>query len=380
MGWMPNDTTVARWDTLKANTKLGRWPKAESARIDARFRMLHVEGTPNPIASRYVVRIFPFTASTVDFFAIIDLAYVPASDHLFGTSGVNVDGREVTLTVTQYDPGTDPIFGDRGIMFDFTYQKDGGGISHAYFMWSVDIFGDNNVPYRPFSLGVTPNWLRASLGPVAPTDWTELPVHNGFHWITMSDCYVLEEQAPPAPLDDFIAGNGTDAYVQNDQFHNMFHSSFKFSAQVRWRSLTNAILLCSSTDVADVLGIFGTDLLFNGVTIPLSPVPGLGVFGEFIFERARTPPGEIFRVFWEGTEIGTSTAVFPELNWDRMAGNRPTVPVQWGDLDMQDVLWSQGLPPSDFIGFDMDCAVAACDVGPQAIKGTTHNMPLPSCP
>ena len=86
MPWMPNDTTLARWDTLKINTKIGRWPRAESARIDAHFRLLHVEGEPFPLASRYVARIFPFMPTTEDFFAIIDLAYVPANDHLFAQS------------------------------------------------------------------------------------------------------------------------------------------------------------------------------------------------------------------------------------------------------------------------------------------------------
>ena len=247
-------------------------------------------------------------------------------------------------------------------------------------MRSVDAFGDYTVPYRPFSLGVTPDWFKASLGPVAPTDWTRTPVHTGFHWITMSECYVLEEQAAPGPGPLFIAGNGVDAYVQNDTMFSLVTPAYRFEAQVRFRDFATAWMLCNANQSNDRCGIVGTDLQWQQKVIPLSPLPSLGFFGQFRVERDFDGIDDHMKVFWNGAKIGDLTTVFQDLFWNRMAGNRPTPTPEWGDLDMKEVKIWEGAPPGDVLTFDMDCVVAACDVGPEMIKGTTFNMSLPSCP
>lgn len=377
MPWMPNDTTVARWDELKANRKIGRWPRAESARIDARFRMLHVEGTPNPIASRYVVRIFPFTGSTEDFFAIIDLAYVPAADHLFGTSGVNVDGREVTLTVTQYDPGVDPIFSDRGIMFDFTYQKDAGGISHAYFMSSVDIFGDFNVPYRPFSLGTTPNWLKASLGPEAPTDWTTTPVHIGFHWITMSDCYVLEEQAAPAPPSLFAELNGIDSKITFIPRSDSSGTRWKIEFEIRPHGNSLLVVLGNVDFSTTVFGFEGINIRWHDERTSMGSALPLDVWTTVRFEHGFDADDNTYRVFWDDVPKGTRVENADSKKFSAIGVRKTTIE---GEFDLRNLLFTITDGITETVLMDLPLTVNACDEGPKAMIGTTFNMDLPSCP
>jgi len=374
MPWMPS-LSDARWTTIQQQIVIARWPEDQSNRVNAHFRMITLLGLPDAHAERHVFRIAPDIINDIQLWGYIDIEFQEPF-LLGGNTGLDADGRNVQLIVKQYtEADPHPLFGPRIMERRFT-------ISRAPF---TDTFISYLFGFGPIlGQGKTPfNWSwdktnRHSSNMGAPgTEWEDFLNWEDFQGRTISTCYDLE-QAAPLPL--FIAGNGTDAYVQNDQVHSQFFSSFKISAQVRFRDFTNAILLCSSTDASHFLGIFGTDLKYRTITIALSPLPALNQFGEFVFERARTPPGEIFRVFWEGSEIGSGDLTFDELDWDRMAGNRPTPTPEWGDLDMRDVLISGGLPPGESITFDMDAAIAACDVGPQTIKGTTFNMSLPSCP
>jgi hypothetical protein len=376
MPWMPNDTSVSRWETLKFNTKLGKWPKAESARIDAHFRLKHVVGEPFPLASRYVIRLFPFQATTEDFFAFLDLAYRPGTDDFFGTSGLSNEGREVTLTVTQYDPLLDPFRNSRGIMFDFTYQKDGGGIQHAYFFNDVDVFGEFLVPYRPFSLGSTPNWFFFSDGPNGPTDWDHTPIVNGFHWITMSDCYVLEEQEVPGPV-AFAEFNNVDAKILFTPAADPSGSRWKIEFDIRRHSDDDIVVLGSTVSLTFQVGFFFTFIRWGNRLINMGSRLPLDVWTTVRFEHGFDADDNTFRVFRDGVPSGTSTANATSRVLDTMGVSIEDIK---GNFDLRNLVFTIRSGAGDAILMDFPLDPNACDLGPKGIKGETFNMSLPSCP
>lgn len=376
MPWMPEDTTDARWNTLKFNTKLGKWPKAESARIDAHFRMMHVEGAPYPLASRYVIRSSPFQLTTENFICFIDIAYRPGTDDFFGTSGISNAGREVTLTVKQFDPAKEPFSGHRAMRFHFTYQKDGGGIQNAYFVRDFEETGDYTCPYRPFSLGAGGTFEKFSDPIVQPTDWTKSPVSNGFHWITMSDCYVLEEEIATGPL-IFAEFNDLDARINFAPSTGLILPRFSIEFDIRPHTNADITVMGSSDSLFVHLGFFFLFMNYQNMLINMGSQLPLDVWTKVRVDRSWPIDDGFYRVFWDDNQKGSQALPFESREFNQMGANINDI---HGDFDLRNLKWVHGSPAAPITVIDTPLEQNACDLGPSSMKGTTINMALPSCP
>ena len=374
---MPIATTPARWAQLLSQNRVSKWPHPFTGRVDARFRLLHVSGNQFPLASRFVAKITPFGLGLDEFYGFVDLVYIPANDHLFGSTGISNAGRELTLTVTQYTTLLDPIFSNHGIMFDWTYQKDGGGISHAYFLWSVDWNPLYSVPYNAEDQGMFSTWFRDSLGPVAPTDWTLPVVHAGFHWTCLSECYVVEEEAPPAPVSGFADLNAIDSDVIFDFRTDWNTDRFYLEFDIMNRAATGIVVLGKTFNTTQYFGFNGEYAFWNGYLTWMGEILTLDVWIHIRFEWQWIAADLTYRCYWDGVPKGTQVGALRFNQFDTIGKKGPAFV---GDYKVKNLIYETGAVGSEVVLLDMPLDTDACDVGPDLIKGTTQNMVLPSCP
>ena len=377
MPWLPMDMVFVRYLEIKLASKISIWPRDKTPRVDGHFRLLHGEGAPYPMASRFQFAI----ATTVPFPSIarcwVDVLWDEGAGHFFGTSGLSNANREVTLTVTEYDGIVDPIFGVRGRMFDWTYQVDGGGVSHFYHIFDIDASGDYTVPLQIKFFPPSPTPMTNSCVWVEPNDLFNSPATNCVEWFATNVCYAVETEIPdPSPLfADF--DEALEKRIEMDGTP-VTSARWRFEFDINRHSPTGEVTVASHNGVAQTwMGFTAQNIRWWGDLTPMDDPLPIDDWIHIDYDYQWLAVNNTARVFHDGILKGTSVQTHNVVTWNTFG---KSMNAYKGVFDIRNFLVLDGGVASPTVTADYPFSVNACDVGPDLHGGTTFNMDLPSCP
>jgi len=193
MAWLPLYDDV-RWAEVLAETKVSKWPRPDTTRVDCAWRWIEGEGLPFPRATRAIFRFQPFLPATDMFFGWVDLVLLSATV-AEGTTGTDADGRSVIHRIEHYEsPAVDPEFGQPGITWVWEWRRSGFETLIVREILRGLPFDPGTQPYRhrhdPRSGGFPHPFSSNFVGP-GPPDWLTSPVQEGLTWSTAPECYDL---------------------------------------------------------------------------------------------------------------------------------------------------------------------------------------------
>lgn len=379
MPWLVTDGR-ANYDAKAFRHGVAQWPHPNTERINPFYRLGVGEGLPFPRASRYLFLIQPYYPGDETFFSCyIDLV-ATAENTFTGDSGVDPDGRKISLNMFEvWDPlnPTDPA---NSWHMEITYERAGFTPFTWVWRWDVNFLGFDLAPMA-FSLGgpftfpwdVQSDWTS---GPV--NDWSASPTKNHLWWATQSEC---GDPGVIQPDEPFALFNGIDSYIHWTPNIGPLASSFLISGEVYLRSAVRAWVLTHSTSTTTIFG-FQAGLCHwrsnNGLITPALP---LDEWFEFEFEREWLfPTGNRYRLRINGVERANFNGPNYSLSFDESGVRHGVSPTQWSNFDLRNLVILTGSPASPIVELDAPLFFDACDSGPNAIKGETFNMDLPSCP
>ncbi|GAG93458.1 unnamed protein product, partial [marine sediment metagenome] len=213
---------------------------------------------------------------------------------------------------------------------------------------------------------------------VPDPDWTSLPPQIFQEWFPLSECY---NPLPGPPVEDYASFNGVDSALTLDHLTGNWGTTWQWSGDFYFRSLTNAHITILAAGAAVISGIsptqgYARDKTVNhGLSVPLNEWVNIRL------ERNWSEPGTGKLKIWvNGVEKGQNITSMPNMNMDTIGGVRPTIIPTVANLDMRNFKLEIGTPGLPVIKLDLPLQVNACDDGPLGNDGTTVNMQLASCP
>jgi hypothetical protein len=343
------------------------WPHAGSVRTDARFRFKHITDH-DWTASRYWLEFTDsFEGQEFNIKGWVDVEPTGVG-RLQGNAGFHPGGWECIVTIEEYD--STPIVGSPGVVVTILWQLGFPGLSYEAKYWYLD------DTFSQWSRTILLNEAAASffqesrswIGPFGPSD-----AIGG----SLSDCYdfPLLEGTP-----GFAAGNGVDAWIALDTFTGDIVNRWQWQGDFFFRTFTRAFVLANGSVSSVITGISPTTAYFGSISVPHGGVIPLDEWVHISVERSwQSSSGALMKVFLNSVEIGSGVRGNPQLVFNRMIGNRPTNPAQFGNFDVKNFQLVTGRPEAPNVQLNMPLILNACDAGSQGNNGTTFNMDLASC-
>lgn len=338
------------------------------------------EGMPFPRPGRFILEMQSVPGIPGGLaFPVIDVD-VAGSFVLFGTSGVNANGREVELTITEHLLADYPGSSSPGLEYHFVFKMVGfDDFNWTWFYEREDPPGpDIDIVMMAASNVPTTRVLIVFDDPTLMNlDWPSQPVLGKLRWFPMSECYLFDD---PDPVIDKAEFNGVDARIACVPTFAGNGFEYRWSGDFYIRPGGDAIWSHFSAHAFSRIGMTDTHLKFGAANAFSNyPLPKETWFTL----RVQT--------FWDATPFGQADIFFDDVFQKRVAvgsgggvqdslGGRATAPVEWGDFDLRNLILEGGPSATPIIAIKMDMDGNACGSGPDLIKGTTFNMPLPSCP
>lgn len=363
------DSTFWRFN-VDGHHRVSRWPRYDTPRIDSRYRLNGTRNlTPSPLrwlaTWRGIILGQPDDIETGWF----DVSPV-TDDHLSGNTGESPLGITFTLELKGFFEL--PNVGERGVELTMRLDSDLGEWYEEIWEYEMGTITDYRVPiwtdFHP------PTFTTAARSAGWPYTETQPSVQG------ISECYDFPTPQPAPGA--FAQGNGVDAYIQLDSATPFFGWYHKAEFDVRFRSLSNVMFYGATGGGANAMYLDSGLLHFSGTTIPIAPLPPLDQWVHFEIERGwHVPANPNYNVRIDGNLVGSVSGPNFAITIDRILGNvGPFAPPMWADIDMKNLTIDNGNVTAPNLILDMPMDPNACDVGPLLKKGTTFNMPLPSCP
>lgn len=358
--------------------RISKWPHPQTNRIKVDFRMVLGEGLPFPRPDRYQMIMYDVPgAPNLHAYPVIDLD-VAGPFHLQGSSGVNVDGREVILDVIQHEGTTFPGSPFPGIEYAFTFKKVGKDDWHARYF-----FGHDGVPgdTADIIMDVTDNTaihpVVVILEPLGglDVDWPAPLQTLITNWAALSRCYDVPEAGP---VEGFAEFNGVDAYIGLDHITTNTRQAFMCSADIRLHTVgTHAIFGHDTSN--RMFGPEDADLRWVQRDFPSPGFPPVETWFNLRQELEWSDPTVLtWKTFIDDVEVLDIVANRTTPGFQNLGVRRRTGSVTWGNFDMRNLLYHTGTPAAPVVQLDMPLLVNALDLSPDMNHGTTHNMDLPS--
>lgn len=377
MPWLDNDNPPNLPDQ-SAYLKVSEWPQPNSSRIDARLRF--EEGCGDSFAPRpshYVVRIRPEIGPGATIYNGWLEVTVDTVGHAHGTTGLGPDGYEVELDITLYKTAPDPNFGKIGIEYRFTYHHTGFPDYWIAYMWATDdpTFGVLCVPFRMrvqfTSLGGF-HFVATNYDPIVNTDWTRVILRDGWEYWGQPECWEFQ------PAAQFVAEfNDVDARINFSPKSVTLLPRWSVEFDIRPHSLADITVMGHSENTFTTLGFFFLFMRYNNMLINMGSRLPADVWTSVRMDYSWPIDDGFYRVFWDDVPRGLQELPMTGKVFDQMGANFDDIK---GHFDLRLLKWVHGTPAAPITFIETALEQNACDVGPSAMKGTTFNMALPSCP
>lgn len=377
MPWLGNDDPPERL-LAEQNRLISLWPQPNTARVDARFRMIRSNPYCWPRAVQHFVRIKPLKGTPNTIYNGYLHVVVDTPDRFFGTTGLGPDGYEIELEIIQHDALVHPVYGTHGVEFIFTYKHTGFPDFFAAWYYASDgpLAVMNFLPAQFQAFTPSGGWLqfRTSWDEFVNTDWTEDIMRGGWEWWTLSECWEIE---PPAPAGGDADLNGVDSDIIFDARTDWNGARYYLEFDIRNREDIGIVVLGKTFNTTQYFGFTGEYAFWNGYLTWMGEILTLDTWIHIRFEWAWTAEDSTYRVFWDGAPKGTKVGALRFNQFDTIGKKGPAFV---GNYQLKNLFYATGEPGSEITLLDMPLIVDACDAGPDLIKGTTTNMVLPSCP
>lgn len=369
-----------RYNEIVGGNRVPSWPHPNSSRVDARYRMGIGEGLPFPRPSRFLFRLTPYLPAPTVLWGWVDLS-VNTTDHFVADTGLDALGRKVTFELIQnYDPFLPLTDINQWLDFKWTYSR--VGFDDVWFNWRyhTSIANQGPVPVMAALQEVVDvSYVYTTNLPfVINTDWTSPNGRLAWNWDPMSECYDL---IPPPPAEEFANFNGVDAELLLDSLTGNWGTTWQWSGDFYFRSLTNAHITILSAGSAVISGVSPTQGYARDKTVNHGGSVPLNEWVNIRLERNWSEPATGKLKIWvNGVEKGQNITTQPNMNMDVIGAPRPTAIPTFADLNMKNFKLETGTAATPLVRLNMPLQLNACDAGPLGNDGTTVNMSLPSCP
>jgi hypothetical protein len=367
----PNPSTLQWFYWILPNGQqplISSWPHAGSPRTDSRFRFKHIKNREWSASRYWLEYLDTFEGQTFEIKGYVDVQAVGVG-HLFGSAGVNSGGWEATLDIQEYD--STPILEQPGVVATIRWENVPLGLWYEAKYWILDEQTDSWSKDIRIIVGLV-FFFQDERSP----GWIE-----GLHEAkagSLPDCFnfPLIESTP-----GFAEGNGADAWIELDTFTGNIVNRWQWQGDFFFRSLQRAFVLVNGSVSSVISGVSSATAYFGSISVPHFGVIPLNTWVHISVERSwQSPTGALMKMFLDHVEVGSAVRGNPQLVFNRMIGNRPTSPTQWGDFDVKNFELVTGTPAVPNVQLNLPLIINACDAGPRGNDGTTHNMSLPSCP
>jgi len=363
------------WGIIGQKHLVSKWPQPNNPRVNSWFRMYATVGNfPMPGRVPFQWQSFsqdpPNPPPVINRWGWVQMEAI-APMHVRGLSGLDpVTGAEMEVNIEYFD--SMPVSGFRGVELKHTVSIGAEFSVRSYefrdvppnvFKWDYNQFQSEPVTFLNFGTD-SAGWPYAS---------------TAIQSCAVSDCYDFPPP-PTGPNPGYAVFNDVDAYIALTNNTPSIAGRWRIQADVRYHSLPQNWILCHSNLVNNIAGTGDPNAWYRSNNGPINPQFPLDVWLNFSFEREwRVPTGNRFQLFINDQERANFGGVNFALVFNRLGGDRGTVPRQFGDFDMRNLLVQTNNAGMLNTILDMPLINNACDEGPLANHGTAFNMGLPSC-
>jgi hypothetical protein len=379
MVWAHFDSIPAH-TAFRADIRVSKWPNPDTNRTKNAFRMQLGEGMPFPRPQRYKLWMdFVPEAPNNRLYPIIDLDQTGEFE-LFGTSGEDISGREVEMSIIQHLEDDFPGSHGSGIEYAFKFKQIGFDDYHEQWFFENDHFGDNfrDNPMMESSIGSPLTLHRiADVPSELNLTWPINDVTPQFNWEPMSECWTFL----PGDLQQLFAEfNGVDSYIRLDHDLVNVNSDFVIEAEIRLHDPDNFWPLMGRDGSGGFLGMEGSDFIFGNLRLATSWTPLLNQWFTWRLEFEQ-PLQLKYMLFIDDVEVMDRTTNRQSVQFNTLGVYRHGVSgTKWAHMDVKLLKFLTGTAPSSVVALDMPMAQDSCDQGPDENHGEAFEMDLPTCP
>lgn len=376
MPWLdytPEDIDLIYWGMhpVGVNHKVAIWPRPNSLRVDARYRMPHGHDC-QASAQRFLIRsqfhgtVPPPLPSPVDLWAWIDLEVVDGG-HIEASLGPQGDGIDLRMSVRSYD--SLPSSGLEGVRMEIEHSIAGFG-SMLYWeeYWTEPLaFGWNRNAENWVSGGQTQGFIVDPL-------WPYQILQPKFQ--SASECYNFPRQSVPVEL--MAEFNGVDSWIALDNNIAGFAGPFMLEARIRLHDVTSFWPILGRDNSGGFFGMDEDDGIFGTLRLTTAWLPVLDEWFWWRWEFEQFLQLQ-HKLFIDDVEVmdRTSTRQFSQFNVMGVYRHGLPGPI-WGNFDMQHLKRTTGIPGNHVVDYHYPLTENALDISPTQNHGTTFNMTLPS--
>lgn len=378
MGWTDFDNLLD-FAAFLQDTRVSKWPRSGSKRIACEFRMGLGEGKPFPRPDRFICQMHDVPgAPNGRLYAYVDMD-VAGPFHIFGTSGLNVQGRTIDLDIVEHLTADFDGSDFPGIEYHFVIKKTGSDdFNWTWYFESESPPGtQRDIPMRADSSTPGAGVVEQFDDPqFLDVDWPPIAVSNQLQWFTMSECYDFPELAPPLGKAEF---NGVDAQIDLQMATGVDSGPFFLTMDlILYDRVANPFLGFSAANSA--FQMIGEQLFWGPVAIANNIFPANGVPFNLKVEFEWSKGLQLTYTTWiDDIEVAQVTTNRQSFNIDQLGKRNQLGSAVFGHFDMWNLLFIRGTFAVPIVELDMVLDQDACDAGPMQNDGTTINMNLPSC-
>lgn len=373
----------ARFDTLDAHSdfrfdiRVSKWPNPNTNRTKNAFRMQLGEGLPFPRPQRYKLWMdFVPEAPNNRLYPIIDLDKAGEFE-LFGTSGEDISGREVEMSIIQHLEDDFPGSHSSGIEYAFKFKQIGFDDYHEQWFFETDHFGGNpkENPMQESSL-FSPLTLHHVHDVPSDLNLT-WPINNFvpmFNWEPMSECYTFHDEDLQGINAEF---NGDDSYIRLDHDIVGLNQDFIIEADVRLHDPDDFWPLFGRDGQGGFIGMEGADLIFGFLQETTTWTPLLNTWFNWRLEFEQESQLQI-KLFIDDVQVSVNTINRLNTPFNTIGVYKHGISgTLWAHMDVRNLKVKTGDAPSTVSKLDMLLQVNALDASPEENHGETFNMDLP---
>jgi hypothetical protein len=335
------------------------------------------EGMPFPRPQRYKLWMdFVPEAPLGRLYPIIDLDE-SAEFELFGTSGEDISGREVEMSIIQHLEDDFPGSHGSGIEYAFKFKHIGFDDYHEQWFFENDHFGDEHKenPMLESSLGSPLTLHRvADVPSELNLTWPINDFTPQFSWEPMSECYTFHDEDLQAISAEF---NGVDSYIRLDHDLKRVNSPFIMSARIRLHSPDDFWPVLGTDGSGNFCGMEGSDTIFGAHRLSTTWSPLLNEWFDWRLEFEQVSANNL-RTFINDVQVDESTIIRQQMALNTLGVYKHGVSgTLWAHMDMKDFKYLSGDAPSTVVEAHLPLRVNALDLGPDENHGETFEMDLP---
>jgi hypothetical protein len=373
MPWIartPSQDRIDFWRGLsQGGHKVAKWPHSNTVRIDPRFRVSRTHFSVLPLASRWGFWYKPIVPGwdpeDPDNYAFgwFDME-VRDLDHIGLTAAQNEWGYAMEVDIKSVASlRLFPTLPGIEVTIDLIHAD---GTLKQFGNWPF------NTSFLDFQYNIDTKERAATPG------WSlEVPTPPGMalkiiEMFAVSECYLFPEEE--VGMAEF---NGVDAYVSLDHNLKTVNQDFRLSADIRLHDVTTFWPVFGIEGAGGFVGMDGADTIFGAFRRPTTWTPVLDTWFNWRLEFEQVSQLNL-RTFIDDVLVDESTISRQQMALNTVGVYRHGVSgTIWANMDVKNLKYFSGGPPSNDVELDMPLLANALDIGPDQNHGTTFNMDLP---